>query len=468
MSPHYDDRDTDTSLFDDLREAHREIRVPLPRIEPWEEEDETDDGAPPARNQAFCATQLTPEQRVVYDRVLEWLDAARLEDFRGQQSRTRQVQSIGGYAGTGKSTLVAMLGHALESARMRPLYVSYTGKAVNVLRKKLREAGLAHLLARTIHSSIYRVVMREDGRAGGFRLLAPDALSEYGLVVLDEASMVDEKMFRDLLSFGLPVLAVGDHGQLPPIQGMGSLMRNPQHRLETVHRQAADNPVLDLATQVRLQGGIPRDFQPKDSRVTLLDRRDLIPALHAAWDEYGPEDVAILTYTNADRCHFNRVAQKQLHGDPTALATGSVVINLRNRDDILFNGMRGRVMSVEENTYERRWRKAEVRFSDDRLHVSGHLFEPQLNRAAQFESLTEIDQEAGHPVYRFKGKPWAHAGLFFDYGYALTVHKSQGSSFKHVFLHLNVPPAARGDADNYRRWLYTAITRSSDKLSVVV
>lgn len=457
MTQHTGPRDT----LEELREAHREVRVPLPFISPVSESALTDTVVTP-----FPVERLTEEQRGVFDKVLGWLGDVCTRDFLERPSRTLQVTSIGGYAGTGKSTLVTVLGQALELSGMRPLYLSYTGKAVNVLRKKLREAGLEHIPAHTVHSSIYRTVLGDDGRVSGFRLLGPDTLREYGVLVLDEASMIDEKMFTDLLSFGRPILAVGDHGQLPPIQGMGSLMRSPQHRLETVHRQAVDNPVLDLATRVRLQGRIPPDFEPKDDRVTLLDRRHLVAALHEAWKQYGPEEVAILTYTNADRCHFNRVAQQQLHGDPAALKKGSIVINLRNHENVLFNGMRGRVTDVSQSTYERRWRHASVLFADDLLQVEGHLFEPQLNRAAPFESLAEIDQLAGRPVYRLTGKPWAHAGLFFDFGYALTVHKSQGSSFKHVFLHLNIPPAARGDADNHRRWLYTAVTRASEKLTV--
>jgi len=447
--------------LDELREAHREVRVPLPFVSPLSQEDLADVVATP-----FPVERLTEEQKGVFDKVLSWLDVATTRKFLQNPSRTLQVTSIGGYAGTGKSTLVAVLGQALERAGMHPLYLSYTGKAVNVLRKKLREAGLEHIPARTVHSSIYRTVLEDDGRVSGFRLLPAATLEDYDVLVLDEASMIDEKMFTDLLSFGRPILAVGDHGQLPPVQGMGSLMRNPQHRLETVHRQAVDNPILDLATRVRLQGRIPPDFEPRDERVTLLDRKNLVPALHKAWEQYGPEEVVILTYTNANRCHFNRVAQQQLYGNPGTLQKGSIVINLRNHENVLFNGMRGRVTSVAEGTYEHRWRHASVLFADDLLQVDGHLFEPQLNRAAAFESLADIEQLAGHRLHRVAGKPWAHAGLFFDFGYALTVHKSQGSSFKHVFLHLDIPPAARGDGDNYRRWLYTAVTRSSEKLTV--
>ena len=82
----------------------------------------------------------------------------------------------------------------------------------------------------------------------------------YGLIIVDEASMVDDMMIRDLRSFGVPILAVGDHGQLPPVGGVGSLMKNPNLRLEQIHRQAEGNPIIALSKMMREEGRLPESM----------------------------------------------------------------------------------------------------------------------------------------------------------------------------------------------------------------
>src|SRR5208282_6828508 len=84
------------------------------------------------------------------------------------------------------------------------------------------------------------------------------------LIIVDEASMVADDMVRDLQSFHVPILAVGDHGQLPPVGGVGSLMKNPMLRLEQIHRQAEGNPIIALSKMIREQGRIP-DELPGDA-----------------------------------------------------------------------------------------------------------------------------------------------------------------------------------------------------------
>ena len=201
--------------------------------------------ASPARN-----ATLTREQQAALDGILANLDR-------------RHFQSLGGFAGTGKTFLTRHLYD--EICRTRGWQVGVcapTGKAANVLRAQ----GLDQ--ARTMHSLAYRCVgivkeMRkdDDGNEYVFRehpvFQRKDGI-EYYMVIVDEASMVNRRHFEDLLSFAVPVLFVGDHGQLPPVgQHQVHLMGDPDFRLETIHRNAG--PIARFCEHLR-GGDLPRQW----------------------------------------------------------------------------------------------------------------------------------------------------------------------------------------------------------------
>src|SRR6185369_235022 len=154
--------------------------------------------------------------------------------------------TLGGYAGTGKTTLIAYLRQALADfeADATVGFCAYTGKATRVLQEKLRERKAMRQgdSVSTIHSLIYTT---EEGSGGAPKWIRKDAL-ERSLIVVDEASMVDEQIWNDLLSFGVPILAVGDHGQLPPVGSAFNLMANPAVRLERIFRQEADSAIIEV------------------------------------------------------------------------------------------------------------------------------------------------------------------------------------------------------------------------------
>src|SRR5262249_23627577 len=149
------------------------------------------------------------------------------------------VQTLGGFAGTGKTTLIRTLSKA------RPMFAcaAYTGKAANVMKKK----GL--LGASTIHSLIYRPWKDEEGNTvwslgGKYELEGCEGF------IIDEASMVSSEIDNDLRSFGLPIIYVGDHGQLEPIGGTKfNPMANPMYKLEEVHRNAGE--IAHFAAHIR-------------------------------------------------------------------------------------------------------------------------------------------------------------------------------------------------------------------------
>jgi len=162
---------------------------------------------------------------------------------------------------------------------------SYTGKASRVLESKVREAFAAFPedYVGTLHGLIYHRPVEEKGRIVEWKRRA---FLDYDMIIVDEASMVDEKLWNDLLAFGKRVVAVGDHGQLPPVQGQFSLMRSPDLTLTRIHRQAARNPILRFSEAVRNTGRLKNVRDVPEIR--FLDRHsaetdEFLGNLFGAW-----------------------------------------------------------------------------------------------------------------------------------------------------------------------------------------
>jgi exodeoxyribonuclease-5 len=388
---------------------------------------------------------LSDEQRQVFEAILHLLDVD-------------QVQTVGGYAGTGKTVLVGALADRLPSYAT----CAYTGKAAHVLRKK----GVPD--ARTIHATIYVPIERdltaaraelerlqEESRKGvltfgavreaearlreletqpAFRLKekrelhADDGAKVRGFLV-DEASMVSSELHDDLLSFGLPVVFVGDHGQLPPVGDSDVyLMAEPDHRLETIHRNAG--PIARFAEHLR-KGFPARAWNGTGDEVRILSRGAVTDKLLLSADQ-------VIHASNRERVAMNRRVRNLL-GRTVLLEKDDRVICLRNsRERGLFNGMQGVVSHVAG---------VELDFTDD----DGKAFNGVAFDPGQFGQPKYVHRRGGpHP---------------FDYGYCVTCHKAQGSEWPHV---LAFEPSWRGDYWEHERWTYTAASRARERLTWVV
>ncbi|MBX9876144.1 MAG: AAA family ATPase [Beijerinckiaceae bacterium] len=176
----------------------------------------------------------SPQQDAALSAVARWLQAGEPQLFR-----------LFGYAGTGKTTLAR---HIAEAVDGEVAFAAFTGKAALVLRNK------GCVGAQTIHSLIYRS-RGVDEESPTFVLNRESAAAKAKLIIIDECSMVDEDLGRDLLSFGTPVLVLGDPAQLPPVKGGGFFTEvEPDIMLTEVHRQAADNPIVRMSMTIR-EGG---------------------------------------------------------------------------------------------------------------------------------------------------------------------------------------------------------------------
>ncbi|MCU0831566.1 MAG: ATP-dependent RecD-like DNA helicase [Rhizobiaceae bacterium] len=371
----------------------------------------------------------SPEQASALEAVSGWLKRPRAQVFR-----------LFGYAGTGKTTLARLFAEQVDGGVQ---FAAFTGKAAQVLRTK----GAAN--ARTIHSLIYRPRGEEEqaDETTGKTVMTPtfalnrqSPISKAALVVIDECSMVDEALGRDLLSFGTPVLVLGDPGQLPPVGGGGYFTEHePDFLLEEIHRQAADNPIIRVARDVR-EG---RDLAYGDhGALRIISRNDVTSALVMEADQ-------VLVGTNRTRKRYN-MRLRELKGFEGPLPqAGDKMVCLRNdpAKDLL-NGSLWKVMTAARETVKP---GISLLLTPEEEDFRSGVAKVKLLKK-QFE---QPDEEI----------TWQEKRRFddFDYGYALTVHKAQGSQWDNVVLF----DESYAFKDIRERWLYTAITRAAKTLTIV-
>ena len=347
--------------------------------------------------------QLSDEQKDVVKSILKSIP-------------NNQMTTLGGYAGTGKSTIIATLLRALKDKGMQFAIGAYTGKAANVLRKK----GMS---ADTIHSLIYRPVTDTHGETTWHlmrKFEMPVAMDGF---IIDESSMVSKEIHEDLMSFGLPIIYVGDHGQLEPIGSKFNLMENPMFRLETVHRNAGE--IAHFAEHLR-KGNPARKFMAKN--LVQIVESDAVQDKHlAAVDQ-------IIVAFNKTRVQLNERVRQEKQINFTFIAKGEKIICLRNSRTLgLFNGMQGIVKKVHKND--------RFDFSSDR---------------ADFYQIKYDPEQFGKETNQFDFKQEANP---FDYGYAITCHKAQGDQFGNVIVY-----EQKCDNWDHVRWCYTAASRAMNGL----
>lgn len=328
-----------------------------------------------------------------------------------------QVVTLGGFAGVGKTVVAAYLHQTYPEYAV----AAYTGKAADVLRRK-------GLPGATIHSTIY-TPRQFDGHLD-FVLKNRSEVGCDGFII-DEASMVGTDLFKDLLSFDLPIIAIGDHGQLPPVGEDAGLMKNPNVRLETIHRNAG--PIARFAEHLR-KGGDARDWKADGRVVSVGLKKDVTPKHRVAADQ-------IICAFNRSRVGLNRTVRRHLGRPEAPVPTdGDRVICLKNdRNYGVFNGQQGKVEEVN--------------------HQNGTmLFVPEFGEPIELPydprtwNAEKLPQDEGR--WRRPGDP-----VPFDFAYAVTAHKFQGSEDDRILVY-----EERCQYWEHARWAYTAASRARTNL----
>lgn len=383
-------------------------------------------------------------------------------------------------AGSGKSTIVKFIISALNIPDERVAYVAYTGKAANVLKNK----GCPN--ATTAHKLLYHA---RQTKSGNYVFTPKKTLDDpYDLIVVDEVSMLPQELWYQLLSHGIYVLAMGDPGQLsPPRDETNPVLDNPHIFLDEIVRQAQDSAIIRLSMHIR-EGKDFRLFPTVSGEVRIIPRRYLFEDENTTLLQASQ----IICGTNAQRYELNNRVRALLGRGPTPEPEDKI-IGLKNHwDDIsdegnaLTNGAIGSIIPGEHfiQTYPNLKKFADFRPTDilwaDFITEDGDTFHslpidysclttnnPSLTGAQEYQIggyNNSIDRKMEQ--YGYSLNPKLIIPYNFNYGYAITCWKAQGSEYPYV-LSYDCGWLKKKDAKEYTKYLYTAVTRAEKAIILV-
>lgn len=414
-----------------------------------------------------------------------------------------------GYAGTGKTSLVSALTKAMAALNQSTVLLAPTGRAAKVM------SHYSGTNAYTIHKWIYHTESKPD-QVTDIKFSLAFNKDKNTLFIIDEASMIDQYLLRDLIQFiyqgeGCKMLLLGDEAQLPPVgyeespalqlnelESLGLTVHYAQ--LTTVARQAQDSGILNNATMVRQLVEHPSqapkcviDLVKAAEDVSLLPGNEMVAEIERSYDEVGLEETLIITRSNKRTNMYNQGVRAQLLWKEDMLQTGDRIMVSRNNyffteqyDGLPFlaNGDMLEVVRLrgERELYGYHFVDASLRSLDYEWEVDVVLWldtlltdTPEKNYELQRDLYTKIaeDYPEIHTKKEMREKvaasPYYNA-LQVRYAYAVTCHKSQGGQWKRVFIDPGLlaesteDETANSSVKQNLRWLYTALTRATEKI----
>lgn len=422
----------------------------------------------------------------------------------------RDVFVLNGYAGTGKTSVVAALIKALAQCRIKTVVLAPTGRAAKI------SGNMAGRQASTIHRRIYHAEV--NGTNTTIRLSANQ--SQNTVFIVDEASMITDgqhgSLLCDLVRYvysgqGCRMILVGDNAQLPPVGQSDSPAMNPErlkkiglapfsHTLDVPVRQAAESGILHNATIVRqildrLMKGETSGLKPGQLPLRLegfpdirtVSSVDLADELSSSWSSVGVEETLIVTRSNGRANRFNQAIRNMVMYAEQPLQQGDRLIIAKNdyywgRENkmktFLANGETVTVKWVgkPEKAFGRWFVDTELTLADGcemsaKIMLRSLMAEgPAIPRAEMqhfFEAVLSEEEGAGpnEKIMSAMENPYYNA-LQVKYAYCVTCHKAQGGQWRHVYIDMGgIPDDAMGI--DFMRWLYTAITRASEKVFIL-
>ena len=423
--------------------------------------------------------KFSPQQEQAMRAMREWFDNDRKRPF-----------IINGFAGTGKTTIAKNIGDALGFDQSKVIYTAFTGKAASQLRKKGCED------ATTIHKLLYKPIEKGSKKLDDLveslamaakndphhrkeetkfilraikdekknlkeahfeSALDEERINRSEIIVVDESSMVTEKMVNDMAATGLPVIYCGDPFQLPPVKGFSPISRlEPDILLTEVHRQALDSPILRFATELR--EGKWFDYEARKDQ-NGDQELSVVPRSMAGYELYDSHD-QIICASNATRIAMNAKIQRRkmienivkpvecLEPEKHIGINDRIIFLVNNYEAEIFNGIMGTITDVKRPDP-----------SDARLDFP-HLYWEITGKTedVNFEDYLVYNEYITNPKNAERRRT-----QMIDLAYAITAHKSQGSEWDSVIVHFE---SLRDN--NMARWLYTAITRARLRCTITV
>lgn len=413
--------------------------------------------------------ELTEDQKNAENLIREWyLNGA------------KQIFVLSGYAGTGKTFL---LKHVVDGLGMTVgksvVFVAPTGKAASVLVKNGTSASTIHSLIYTRDDDEFDV--DENGELVHNERLTFIKKEKIGdgikLIVIDESSMVDDIVLQDLLSFNVKCLFCGDNAQLPPVNGVNSLLETPDYQLTEIVRQEAENPIIQLAQMARR--GEKIDYGNYGENAIVVSRNFLNPEQRKRLFRKAGQ---IIVGRNKTREQINREMREYeginiRHALP--VDGEKVICTLNNwerfidkdKDFNLVNGIIGYCSNVKEHIDDLGSMDFRAEFLDNTVFdlpfdcgvfTKGKYTHGYGELAVKLIDGTYV-HESNYAVLRHVRAVKEEPICRFELAYAITCHKAQGSEFDFVIVF----DESYLFGEDKNRWLYTAITRAKKKLLII-
>ncbi len=445
----------------------------------------------------------TLSQKKVVEKLSEYLSSS---DY-------SRIFVLNGYAGTGKTTLISALVAVLRETGVKSVLLAPTGRAAKVLTRYSGQQAF------TIHKRIYRQRTNADYESK----YSLDMNKEQGAVfIVDEASMLSDSsgdgqifgsgsLLEDLITYvrkgrDCRLILVGDNAQLPPVGADYSPALEPSALLhygnvtytsmDDVVRQSVESGILFNATMVRcmLENNlceIPR-FDLSRPDIEAIDGGEFLEKLQDCYDTYGRDETIVVTRSNKRANRFNEGVRRYILSAEEAIESGDMLMVVKNNYhyteriencpmSFIANGDIARLKKIRrfEDFYGFHFADAVLSFADyDDTEIECKILldtiaseSPSLTREESRRLFDEVEKDYTDIKSRIKRYKEIRENPHFNavqvkFAYAVTCHKAQGGQWRAVF----VDRCLFGDepmTKDMLRWLYTAVTRATDKLYLV-
>jgi exodeoxyribonuclease-5 len=430
-------------------------------------------------------SMLNEEQKYIFDKIT----SLPLKKF--------SQSLLTGYSGTGKTFLITKIIEELiyKNKGVRIAITAPTNKAVRVL-KNLSSICETHTQVEfnTLHSLLgLKRTITPDGKEVYTKDFIGGSINEFNIVLVDEVSMLDndiyELLFYEAQVKRIMLLFIGDRGQIPPVNGGESLLFTKEldnsFNLTKIIRQASDNPIINIAQKVRNGENIKQEtildnnnngviFLKINTEIELLERY-----FKSEHFNVNPNFVKVLAWTNNAVDYYNDKIRQMIYGKdcPKINIGEKMVCNKPIFDSkkkvILNNNDEFEVLSYELKTDKT---ALKLSFYEVKVHSNGKTHSIKLlaesSREAYENELENLKRKAEKAAPMLRKKAWVIYFNFKDkfadvkYNYALTVHKSQGSTFDNAIV-INCDIKRMPNKKERDKLLYTAITRAKNKLFII-
>jgi len=444
-----------------------------------------------------------------------------LTNFISPGSKPDEIFLLKGYAGTGKTSIIAALVKALKKNKIKTVLTAPTGRAAKVLSK------YAEKEAFTVHKKIYRQQSSSDGFG---KFILDTNLHKNTVFIVDEASMIANRtsensnfgsgrLLDDLIEyvysgFSCKLILTGDTAQLPPVKLDVSPALDKkilksyaydiiEYELKEVVRQEQQSGILFNATKIRKIieqsmlyntkvefKGFPKIKLSGFTDTKRLNGTDLIEAISDAYSKYSEKETVIICRSNKRANRYNQGIRAMVHFKEDEISNGDLIMIVKNNyfwaetyDEIDFiaNGDTAEIINISNYTERYGYRFADVTlkfFDYKNVEIQAKVLLDTLS-----SDTASLSYEENKKLYRkieedyidiknkrnrfkkIKENPYFNA-LQIKFAYAITCHKAQGGQWKKVFIDQGWITEEMINRE-FLRWLYTAFTRAENELSLI-